>query len=157
MLKNCLPYYNSWVQDLCTIIQFPNYLIIHWPFSSYLWFVTVILQFMSQALTAWSPWERRLCFLLPFVMRVLLCGLRYSPLGGGDPASFVHVVLQVRFVLEIHHILKNTVNIILNFFQKFYLIMIHYTFNIQLINMLYSFAQCVLHNSMWHDVWIQWK
>lgn len=46
------------------------------------------------ALTAWSPWERRLCFLLPFVMRVLLCGLRYSPLGGGDPASLVHVVLQ---------------------------------------------------------------
>ncbi|KAJ4433698.1 hypothetical protein ANN_16009 [Periplaneta americana] len=46
------------------------------------------------ALTAWSPWERRLCFLLPFVMRLLLCGLRYSPLGGGDPASLVHVILQ---------------------------------------------------------------
>jgi len=30
--------------------------------------------------------------------------------------------------------------------------MIHYIFNIQLINMLYSFAQCVLHNAMWHDV-----
>lgn len=87
---------------------------------------------MSQALTAWSPWERRLCFLLPFVMRVLLCGLRYSPLGGGDPASLVHVVLQVRFVLVTHyHILKNTVYIILNFFQLFYLI--YYIFNIQLI------------------------
>ncbi|KAJ9584372.1 hypothetical protein L9F63_021283, partial [Diploptera punctata] len=46
------------------------------------------------ALTAWSPWERRLCFLLPFVMRLLLCGLRYSPFGGGDPASLVHVILQ---------------------------------------------------------------
>jgi hypothetical protein len=104
---------------------------------------------MSQALTAWSPWERRLCFLLPFVMRVLLCGLRYSPLGGGDPSSLVHVVLQVGFVLEIHyHILKSTVNIIINVLQQFYLIMIHYVFNIQLINMLYSFAQRVLHNFM---------
>ncbi|XP_069700169.1 progestin and adipoQ receptor family member 4 isoform X2 [Periplaneta americana] len=49
---------------------------------------------LYKALTAWSPWERRLCFLLPFVMRLLLCGLRYSPLGGGDPASLVHVILQ---------------------------------------------------------------
>lgn len=46
-------------------------------------------------MTAWSPWERRLCFILPFSMRVCLCMLRAANLGGGDPAAFKHVVLQV--------------------------------------------------------------
>ncbi|KAJ8968924.1 hypothetical protein NQ314_002016 [Rhamnusium bicolor] len=48
------------------------------------------------ALTAWSPWERRLCFLLPFIMRILLWCLRITSMGGGDPAAFLHVILQVR-------------------------------------------------------------
>jgi hypothetical protein len=39
-------------------------------------------------MTAWSPWERRLCFLLPFMMRLLLWCLRVSSYGGGDPAAF---------------------------------------------------------------------
>nr|CAD7399055.1 unnamed protein product [Timema cristinae] len=47
-----------------------------------------------QAMTAWSPWERRLCFLLPFMMRVLLFILRNSSYGGGDPTGMMHVVLQ---------------------------------------------------------------
>ncbi|XP_063244128.1 progestin and adipoQ receptor family member 4 [Bacillus rossius redtenbacheri] len=49
---------------------------------------------LYKAMTAWSPWERRLCFLLPFVMRGALCVLRLSVHGGGDPGSLVHVVLQ---------------------------------------------------------------
>lgn len=49
---------------------------------------------LYKAMTAWSPWERRLCFLLPFSMRMLLCGLRVSSFGGGDPASLTHVFLQ---------------------------------------------------------------
>nr|CAH7742376.1 unnamed protein product [Callosobruchus chinensis] len=49
---------------------------------------------LYKALIAWSPWERRLCFLLPFVMRILVWFLRLSKLGGGDPAALVHVILQ---------------------------------------------------------------
>ncbi|KAJ8942957.1 hypothetical protein NQ318_016732 [Aromia moschata] len=49
---------------------------------------------LYKALTAWSPWERRLCFLSPFIMRILLWCLRISSLGGGDPAAFLHVILQ---------------------------------------------------------------
>lgn len=49
---------------------------------------------LYKAMTAWSPWERRLCFLLPFSMRMVLCGIRFSNIGGGDPASFVHLILQ---------------------------------------------------------------
>lgn len=64
-------------------------------------------------MTAWSPWKRRLCFALPFMMRALLCILRYSHYGGGDPDSFIHVIMQVtvyttQFIFEIiikcHHI-----------------------------------------------------
>lgn len=47
-------------------------------------------------MTAWSPWERRLCFLLPFTMRMILCAVRFSSIGGGDPAAFIHLILQVR-------------------------------------------------------------
>lgn len=49
---------------------------------------------LYKAMTAWSPWERRLCFLLPFSMRMLLCALRVSSLGGGDPEALTHVFLQ---------------------------------------------------------------
>lgn len=52
-------------------------------------------------MTAWSPWERRLCFLLPFTMRALLTGLRATSIGGGDPASITHVVLQVSVIFFI--------------------------------------------------------
>lgn len=51
--------------------------------------------FHSQAMTASSPWQRRLCFLLPFTMRVLLTVLRVSRYGGGNPTSLTHVFLQV--------------------------------------------------------------
>ncbi|XP_017776887.1 PREDICTED: progestin and adipoQ receptor family member 4 [Nicrophorus vespilloides] len=47
-----------------------------------------------KAMTAWSPWERRLCFLLPFTVRVILCLIRYFSIGGGDPGAFTHVILQ---------------------------------------------------------------
>jgi len=43
---------------------------------------------------AWSPWRRRLCFAMPFLMRALLCVLRYSPYGGGHPDSFIHCIMQ---------------------------------------------------------------
>lgn len=46
---------------------------------------------------AWSPWRRRLCFAMPFLMRALLCVLRYSPYGGGHPDSFFHCIMQVMF------------------------------------------------------------
>ncbi|GLG96864.1 Adiponectin receptor protein [Gryllus bimaculatus] len=49
---------------------------------------------LYKALTAWSPWERRLCFSMPFIMRIFLCGLRYTSLGGGDPNMFHHIILQ---------------------------------------------------------------
>nr|CAI5853654.1 unnamed protein product [Callosobruchus analis] len=49
---------------------------------------------LYKALIAWSPWDRRLCFLLPFVMRIFVWLLRLSKLGGGDPAALVHVILQ---------------------------------------------------------------
>lgn len=50
---------------------------------------------LYKALTAWSPWERRLCFLLPFIMRILLYCLRVSRYGGGERSAFNHVLLQV--------------------------------------------------------------
>ncbi|ENN75511.1 hypothetical protein YQE_07932, partial [Dendroctonus ponderosae] len=43
---------------------------------------------------AWSPWDRRLCFLLPFLTRIGLWCLRLTKIGGGDPAAFLHVILQ---------------------------------------------------------------
>ena len=44
---------------------------------------------------AWSPWERRLCFALPFVMRLGLTFLRVTGFGGGDPSALASVFLQV--------------------------------------------------------------
>ncbi|EAT35093.1 AAEL012718-PA [Aedes aegypti] len=51
---------------------------------------------LYKAMTASSPWQRRLCFLLPFMMRIMLTLLRISKLGGGNPSSLTHVFLQVR-------------------------------------------------------------
>lgn len=48
-----------------------------------------------KALLASSPWQRRLCFLFPFVMRVHLVVLRMFKLAGGNTESMVHVYLQV--------------------------------------------------------------
>ncbi|XP_021694745.1 progestin and adipoQ receptor family member 4 isoform X1 [Aedes aegypti] len=49
---------------------------------------------LYKAMTASSPWQRRLCFLLPFMMRIMLTLLRISKLGGGNPSSLTHVFLQ---------------------------------------------------------------
>ncbi|CAA9995473.1 unnamed protein product [Nesidiocoris tenuis] len=49
---------------------------------------------LFKALSASSPWNRRLCFALPFCMRNLLCVLRLTRFGGGNPANFSNVVLQ---------------------------------------------------------------
>ncbi|XP_052868470.1 progestin and adipoQ receptor family member 4 [Anopheles cruzii] len=49
---------------------------------------------LFKAMTASSPWQRRLCFLLPFSMRIVLTLLRISNLGGGNPTSLTHVFLQ---------------------------------------------------------------
>ncbi|XP_055699938.1 progestin and adipoQ receptor family member 4 [Phlebotomus papatasi] len=49
---------------------------------------------LYKAMTALSPWQRRLCFLLPFMMRVLLTMLRTLKLAGGNPAALTHVFLQ---------------------------------------------------------------
>ncbi|XP_044262112.1 progestin and adipoQ receptor family member 4 [Tribolium madens] len=63
------------------------------------WFIIVSYCLLSlwglyKAMIAWSPWERRLCFLLPFIMRLHLWCLRVTSYGGGDPAAFQHVILQ---------------------------------------------------------------
>ncbi|XP_050087415.1 progestin and adipoQ receptor family member 4 [Anopheles aquasalis] len=49
---------------------------------------------LFKAMTASSPWQRRLCFLLPFSMRIILTLLRISKMGGGNPTSLTHVFLQ---------------------------------------------------------------
>lgn len=54
-----------------------------------------ILSHLLQAMCATSPWQRRLCFLLPFTMRVLLTLLRLTRFGGGNNTSMTHVFLQV--------------------------------------------------------------
>lgn len=49
---------------------------------------------LYKALLASSPWQRRLCFLFPFVMRMHLVVLRMFKLAGGNTESMVHVYLQ---------------------------------------------------------------
>lgn len=49
---------------------------------------------LYKALLAWSPWERRLCFALPFIMRLCLTLARVTGLGGGDPSALPSVFLQ---------------------------------------------------------------
>lgn len=74
-------------------------------------------KYFLQALTAWSPWERRLCFLMPFMTRALLWFLRASSVGGGDPAAFLHVILQVIYINKKvpHHFHEKKSETILNF------------------------------------------
>ncbi|XP_019880547.1 progestin and adipoQ receptor family member 4 [Aethina tumida] len=49
---------------------------------------------LYKALTALCPWDRRLCFLFPFLLRICMWCLRLTSYGGGDPAAFTHVLLQ---------------------------------------------------------------
>lgn len=49
---------------------------------------------LYKAMVALSPWDRRLCFLLPFCMRFILCWLRLYNFGGGDPSALLHLILQ---------------------------------------------------------------
>lgn len=67
--------------------------------GSFQQFVFVFYSMLSaislyKALVATDPWQRRLSFTLQFCFRVLLFCLRLTPLGGGDPTSIVHVILQ---------------------------------------------------------------
>lgn len=55
---------------------------------------------------ALSPWERRLCFAPPFLMRMLVTALRLFGIGGGSPNALLHIVLQVKFAIPFrikHH------------------------------------------------------
>jgi len=54
----------------------------------------VSLWCLYKASHARNPWERRFCFTLPFLMRAAAVLVRLSPLGGGDPLAFRHIVLQ---------------------------------------------------------------
>ncbi|XP_075148787.1 uncharacterized protein LOC142222505 [Haematobia irritans] len=49
---------------------------------------------LYKALTASSPWQRRLCFALPFTMRSLLTFFRTAGVVGGNPVALPHVILQ---------------------------------------------------------------
>lgn len=57
----------------------------------------VLIVFKFQAMTASSPWDRRMCFSLPFYMRVVMCILRMYNIGG-DPAALTHLILQVSII-----------------------------------------------------------
>ncbi|KAH0560915.1 hypothetical protein KQX54_009939 [Cotesia glomerata] len=65
-----------------------------------LWYSTMLLYvFLSiwglfKAMKAKSPWERRLCFAPPFMMRMIFLTLRCFHLTGGDPDNLTHIVLQ---------------------------------------------------------------
>ncbi|XP_055381472.1 uncharacterized protein LOC129612052 [Condylostylus longicornis] len=49
---------------------------------------------LYKALNASSPWQRRLCFALPFTMRVFLTFFRTLRWVGGNPQALTHVYLQ---------------------------------------------------------------
>ncbi|XP_076241097.1 progestin and adipoQ receptor family member 4 [Calliopsis andreniformis] len=49
---------------------------------------------LLKAMNALSPWERRLCFAPPFLMRMLVMTLRLFGIGGGSPDALLHIVLQ---------------------------------------------------------------
>ncbi|XP_044251658.1 progestin and adipoQ receptor family member 4 [Drosophila takahashii] len=49
---------------------------------------------LYKALTASSPWQRRLCFALPFAMRSILTFLRIRGMVGGSHMALSHVYLQ---------------------------------------------------------------
>lgn len=65
---------------------------VRWFFTSA--YVLMSLRGFYKAMTAWSPWERRLCFLFPFTIRMALLVIRTTSYGGGDPASYIHIVLE---------------------------------------------------------------
>jgi hypothetical protein len=62
----------------------------------------------SQAMTARSPWERRLCFAPPFLMRMLIMTLRCFGIGGGSPEALTHIILQVCFIYNVVMRVKQT-------------------------------------------------
>ena len=49
-------------------------------------------------MTANGPWDRRFAFTAPFMVRMSMAFLRAIGKGGGNHASFVHVILQVRLI-----------------------------------------------------------
>lgn len=49
---------------------------------------------LLKAMHARSPWERRLCFAPPFLMRMFIMTLRCFGIGGGSPKALTHIVLQ---------------------------------------------------------------
>ncbi|CAD1469349.1 unnamed protein product [Heterotrigona itama] len=55
---------------------------------------------ISQAMNARSPWERRLCFAPPFLMRMLVMTLRCFGIGGGSPDALLHIVLQYQILFQ---------------------------------------------------------
>ena len=55
-------------------------------------------------MNAQSPWERRLCFAPPFLMRMLVLILRCFGIGGGSPDALLHIVLQVKIYIYILYI-----------------------------------------------------
>ncbi|XP_034943178.1 progestin and adipoQ receptor family member 4 [Chelonus insularis] len=65
-----------------------------------LWHLTMLIYvFLSlwgllKAMKAKSPWERRLCFSPPFMMRMIFLVLRYFNVGGGAPDGLTHIILQ---------------------------------------------------------------
>ncbi|XP_032596689.2 progestin and adipoQ receptor family member 4 isoform X2 [Drosophila grimshawi] len=63
------------------------------------WFIIISYCLLSlwglyKALTASSPWQRRLCFALPFAMRSVLTFLRIRGMVGGSHMALSHVYLQ---------------------------------------------------------------
>ncbi|TMW50980.1 hypothetical protein DOY81_003927 [Sarcophaga bullata] len=63
------------------------------------WFIIISYCLLSlwglyKALTASSPWQRRLCFALPFTMRSILTFFRTIGLVGGNRVALEHVYLQ---------------------------------------------------------------
>lgn len=72
------------------------YYILLVKFSNFYYYVLVLyFKYISQAMNAKSPWERRLCFAPPFLMRMLVMTLRCFGIGGGSPDALLHIVLQV--------------------------------------------------------------
>ena len=54
-------------------------------------------------MTAKGPWDRRFAFTAPFMVRMSMAFLRAIGKGGGNHASFVHVILQVRLTYFCDH------------------------------------------------------
>jgi len=52
------------------------------------------LHCLYKAMTAKGPWDRRFAFTAPFMVRMSMAFLRAIGKGGGNPHSFIHVILQ---------------------------------------------------------------